>query len=292
MKKIGIIPNTIKDKELFVTKKLINSLLCCMEVYIENSLGEEIPGVMLCEDIYKIVDCIIVLGGDGTILRVAEKCARNNIPILGVNLGRIGFMTEIEINEIESAVESLCKGDYLVEKRMMLKISVASEGITKAYHALNDVVIGKTDDTKLIYMNLYSGNDMINKYVADGLIISTPTGSTGYNISAGGPVVNPLMKLFVATPICAHMLTARPVIMPAEEKIEVVLDDRDANDALVTVDGNVVSKIGNGDHVIITMSQYTTDIIKIKKESFYNVFTGKLSWNTGGKKWKITDKML
>ena len=277
LKKIGIIPNTKKDKNLSVTKKLIKALKCCMEIYIENLLDEEISDVCICDDIYEKAECIIVLGGDGTILQAAEKCARKKIPILGVNLGRIGFMTEIEINEIKEAVDALCKGDYLVENRMMLKISVVSGGKTFEYHALNDVVIGKTDDAKLIYMNLYSGGDMINKYIADGLIISTPTGSTGYNISAGGPVVNPLMRLFVATPICAHMLTARPVIMPSEEKIEVVLESDGVNDAIVTVDGNVVGKIGNGDKVIITMSQYTTDIIRIKKESFYNVFTGKLS---------------
>lgn len=277
LKKIGIIPNTKKDKNLRVTKKLIEALKCCMEIYIEDLLNEEISDVCICEDIYEKAECIIVLGGDGTILRAAEKCARKKIPILGVNLGRIGFMTEIEIDEIKEAVEALCKGDYLVENRMMIKVSVISGSETREYHALNDVVIGKTDDAKLIYMNLYSGGDMINKYVADGLIISTPTGSTGYNISAGGPVVNPLMRLFIATPICAHMLTARPVIMPSEEKIEVVLESDGVNDAIVTVDGNVTGKIGNGDKVVITMSQYTTDIIRIKKESFYNVFTGKLS---------------
>ena len=178
---------------------------------------------------------------------------------------------------IEKAILALISGDYIIEERMMLKVSFVKDGKRKIYHALNDVVISKTDNSKLIGMDLFSGSELINRYVADGLILSTPTGSTGYNLSAGGPVVNPLMELVVATPMCAHMLTARPAVMPADEILRVVLERDDKNCALVTVDGEIAGKIANLSEIEIIKSEYKTKIIKINKQSFYNVFTGKLS---------------
>lgn len=275
MKKVVLIPNTTKDKDFFVTKKVIKSLEKYVDVFLDRELIGDLSDKYISDNAYKNADCAIVIGGDGTILKAASKCAEADIPILGINLGRIGFMTEVEVDEVEDAIKALISGNFTTEERMMLKVSFSKSG--KEYHALNDAVISKTDNSKLISMDLYSADDLINKYIADGLIISTPTGSTGYNLSAGGPVVNPLMELFVATPMCPHMLTARPAVMPASDVLRVALDKDNENCALVTLDGEIVGKIENSDEVIITKSEYKTKIIKIKKQSFYNIFTGKLS---------------
>lgn len=275
MKKVVLIPNTVKDKDFFVTKKVIKSLEKYVDVSVEGGLSGNLPQKYISDNAYSDADCAIVIGGDGTILQAASKCAKSNIPILGINLGRIGFMTEVETDEVEYAIKALISGEFTTEERMMLKVSFSKSG--KEYHALNDAVISKTDNSKLINMELYSAGDLINRYVADGLIISTPTGSTGYSLSAGGPVINPLMELFLATPMCPHMLTARPAVMPASDVLRVVLDADNENCALVTLDGEIAGKIEDSDEVIITKSEYKTKIIKIKKQSFYNVFTGKLS---------------
>lgn len=261
MKKIAVIPNTVKDKDGTVTRKVINSIKRFAQIV----------------DIKDGADCAIVIGGDGTILNSAFSCAKANVPILGVNLGRIGFMTEVEVASIDEAIEALVKNEYITEERMMLKVEFEKDGKKEKFHALNDVVISKTDNAKLINMDLFSGADLINRYIADGLIISTPTGSTGYSLSAGGPVVNPLMELFLATPMCAHMLTSRPAVMPTDEALRVVLNSDNNNCALISVDGEVVGKIGDLEEVKITKSNYKTKIIKIKKQSFYSIFTGKLS---------------
>lgn len=277
MKRVAVIPNTVKDRGLFVTKRLIKCLEKYAEVAIEKKLAGDLDEKYISDNPYTGADFAIVIGGDGTILKAASECVKANIPILGINLGRIGFMAEVEVDEIEHAIEVLNSEEFVTEERMMLKVSFLKNGERKEYHALNDVVISKTDHSKLISMDLYSGNDHINRYVSDGLIISTPTGSTGYSLSAGGPVVNPLMELFVATPMCAHMLTARPAVLSSDETLKVVLLANDDNCALVTVDGEIAGKIEDEDEVVITKSEYTTKIIKIKKQSFYSVFTGKLS---------------
>lgn len=277
MKKIAVIPNIVKDKNLEVTRRVIKSLERYTEVCTEKALtGELLPEYAETDSVLKS-DCAVVIGGDGTILQAAFECAKADIPILGVNLGKIGFMTEVEISEIDKAVDSLVNGEYVTEERMMLKAEFDIEGKKKVYHALNDVVLSKTDKAKLINMDLFSGEDLINRYNADGLIIATPTGSTGYSLSAGGPVVNPLMELFIATPMCAHMLTARTAIMPADEELKAVLNSENGGCALISIDGEVVGKIHNLETVSITKSCYKTKIIKIKRQSFYSVFIGKLS---------------
>ncbi len=277
MKNIAVIPNINKDKWYETTQELCSCFDSNVNIYMEKKFEEYKFSARFVENPFECVECVIVLGGDGTILRVAEKCAELSVPILGINLGRIGFMTEIETDSIEKAMDALIKGAFTVEERMMLKVEIENNGRVSTYHALNDAVVSKTDDTKLVRMHLYYGNELIHKYIADGLIISTPTGSTGYNLSSGGPVVNPLMDLVLATPICAHMITTRPIVMPTNEKLEIVFDDNNRNSAIVTVDGNVCAGISNGDKVTITKSNYTTKIIKIGNQSFYNVFIRKLS---------------
>lgn len=275
MKRIVIIPNDTKDVGLSVTKSLIDCLKDRAELFMENRFEASGFDVNFKgEDIFKNADCVIIIGGDGTMLQVAQPCGKYGIPVMGINMGRVGFMTEVETEDMESACERLLNGDYKIEKRMMMDIKINKNGQNAgAYTALNDVVLSKTE-AKMISVELYANENKINAYIADGIIISTPTGSTGYSLSAGGPVADPRMELFIASPICAHMLNSRPAVMPADKEIILKLS---GNNATVTVDGVVSEHLAEGDKVIISKSDYTVDIIKMSGCSFYDVLINKLS---------------
>lgn len=276
MKKIVLIPNINKDIGLERTKKIVNLLQGKAEVRMQTAYSAANLNVIYTDDIYTDVDVFIVIGGDGTILRAAGMCAVKGIPILGINMGRIGFMSEVELRDIASAIECLLNDDYEVEERMMMEIHI--NGNTHGmFYALNDVVISKSVDATLIYMKLYADDEQMNAYVADGVVISTPTGSTGYSLSAGGPVVDPIMELFVATAICPHMLSARPAVMSADKKITLKLDERVNNEALVTIDGCQQAYIKSTDEVVITKSKYVTKLIRMGRHSFYDTLIKKLS---------------
>lgn len=279
MKKITVIPNHTKDVGLHITARLIKALSGRAEVYMhkfyQNSgLRAEFVGDDL---LYKNTDAVIVLGGDGTILQAAEPCAELKIPVMGINLGRIGFMTEIEVDDIESAVDRLLANDYKIEERMMMRVYIEkNNGNISTYYALNDVVISKPN-SEMIFLTLFRENEKINEYIADGLIIATPTGSTGYSLSAGGPVADPTTEMFIATPICAHMLTSRSAILPADKNISVTLTESGHNEALVTVDGQIKEHISPGEHIMVNRAESKVMLIKMGKQSFFDIFTKKLS---------------
>lgn len=278
MKKIVVIPNENKDINLKITEKLIKILSGRACIYMEKKFEDTGFGVVYKEtsEIYQDADFVIVLGGDGTILNVCEPCGRRGIPVMGINLGKVGFMTEVNTDEIENAIDALLEDKFVIEKRMMMKVIVNKEnGTKKEYHALNDVVISKCN-TSMISIELHSEDEKINAYTADGLIISTPTGSTGYSLSAGGPVADPTMELFIASPICAHMLHARPALMPVNKEIVMTILNEHNAGASVTIDGNEVDKITPKDKVVVQKSQYYVKIVKIGKQSFYDVLTDKL----------------
>jgi len=278
MKNIVIIPNETKDTGLLVTKRLVALLNKEVSVYMQRAYSGRVEGAEFLDEavLFDNADCVIVLGGDGTILRVSEPCGRKNIPVLGINLGKVGFMTEVKTDDLEASVRALLKGEYQVEKRMMMEISIVKKGKESAqFLSLNDVVIAK-DNASMVLIKLYSDNEKINQYKADGLIISSPTGSTGYSLSAGGPVADPATELFIASPICAHELSARPVVLSGERELCLKLDEELGHNAIVSIDGEIREKISLGDAVIIKKSQLHTSIIKIGKQSFYDVLTEKL----------------
>ncbi len=282
MKKIAVIPNPLKDIGLIYTREVIDALAGGAEIVMEDQYRVSNFPVHYRQgaDIYKDIDIAILLGGDGTIIQSAGSCARNGISMLGINLGTIGFMSEVETVHIKTAVRRLLADDYRVENRMMLKVDIIKNGNHHGrYHALNDVIVSKSPDSKLIDLALYSGEERVNTYVADGIIIATPTGSTGYSLSAGGPVVDPMMQLYVATPICAHMLSARSAVLPAEKSITIRLNDRSSshNEAMVSVDGDMQCRIKNGDEVVISKSQYDARLIRMIDQSFYDTLIQKLS---------------
>ena len=278
MKKIAVIPNITKDKELIYARKTVEYLKDKASLYMDRCYEQYGFDVTFAdEEIYSFVDFAIVLGGDGTILEVAEQCAKGDVPILGINLGTIGFMSEVEPDNIESAMDKLLGDDFNVQNRMMMRVEVYKNGVCDGvYHALNDVVISKHIESRLIHYKLYSNDELVNTYTADGMIIATPTGSTAYSLSAGGPVVDPLMTLFVATPICPHMLTARPAIVSADKTVTLQLDENYRYEASVSIDGGVKAHIQYGDKAVITKSGYITKLIKISNQSFYDTLIMKL----------------
>lgn len=279
MKNIAVIPNINKDPELVFAKKTIDYLKSRVNLYMERRYTEYDFDVTYADnEIFSMVDTAIVLGGDGTILDVAEKCAKNDVPILGINLGTIGFMAEVETDNIKAALDALLEGNFSVQNRMMMRVEVVKDGICDGvYHALNDVVISKHIESRLIHFELYSNQELVNTYTADGMIIATPTGSTAYSLSAGGPVVDPLMKLFLATPICPHMLSARPAVVSADKTVTLAFDALCKYESSVSIDGVVKAHIKYGDKVLITQSGYTTKLIKISNQSFYDTLIMKLS---------------
>lgn len=277
VKRIAVIPNHTKDMGLKVTKKLISALSGKAEIFMNKIYKDYgLPVNYVGDELFENADCVIVIGGDGTILRAAEPCARLHIPIMGINMGRIGFMTEIEKDEIEEAAQRLLAGDYTIEERMMMRAVVCkNDGNNSVYCALNDAVVSKSN-AGMLALEIYTEDEKVNEYIADGLIISTPTGSTAYSLSAGGPVADPSTEIFIATPICAHMLSSRCAILSAGKKISVRVMDKAARDAIITIDGQVKEHITHGEYVEIQKSDEKIMIIKMGKQSFYDVMIQKL----------------
>lgn len=281
MKKIAILPNIEKDFGLAKTKYVIKCLKGRADIYMPEGYDIEDNDIKYVKeaDIYALVDYAVILGGDGTIIQSATGCAKNNVPVLGINMGTVGFLTEVEVENIAQSLDKLINGEFELEKRMMLKIEMVKDNVTQStHHALNDTVISKTIDEKLIKIDLYTDGELVNRYTADGLIISTPTGSTGYSISAGGPVVDPLMQLYIATPICPHMFSARSAILNAQNDIVIKIDqNRTDNKAVITTDGDIKGYISGDDEIRITKSEYTFELIKTVKQSFYETLLSKLN---------------
>lgn len=276
MKRIAIIPNYTKDKNHEYTERLCRFLKGKAEIVMQKN-GESADGIIYTDgSVYDGADAVIILGGDGTMLQAAEPCGKKGIPVMGINLGKVGFMTEVEVEDTETACRKLLDDDYTVEKRMMMEVSVNhADGRKNTYIALNDAVISKPN-ARMAAMELYANDEQVSEYVADGLIISTPTGSTGYSLSAGGPVADPTLEMFIATPICAHSLSARPMLLSAKKDILLRLTDGGCDSAVVTIDGEDKCTIGIADTVIVRKSEHYMNIIKLGKQSFYYTMMAKL----------------
>lgn len=225
----------------------------------------ESPGML-----YGTADMIIVLGGDGSIMDSARRAAVKNIPILGINLGRLGYLAELEMNELD-LLDKVMRGEYRLDKRMMLSAEVireSGEPVENAF-ALNDAVISNGSIARIIDLQLSEGGVPINTYRADGLIIATPTGSTAYSMSAGGPVADPRIACFCVTPICPHLSTTRPILFPDNAVIEVKHICKREKVLYLTLDGRSSIELYKNDRVRITKSDLYTSIIRVKEQSFY-----------------------
>ncbi len=217
-------------------------------------------------------DALVVFGGDGTLLAAARLVQQRDCPILGVNLGSLGFLTEVTLEELEPALANLLTGNYRVSRRCVLRVQIGSE----TFHALNDAVINKGALARIISLDAFSGEDFIANFLADGIIVSTPTGSTAYSLSAGGPIIFPSEDLIALTPICPHTLTNRTLIVPAESEIRIVL--RSGDDVMVTVDGQVGVPMDEGDVMTCTKAPFTIQLIQPSQKNFFDILREKLKW--------------
>ncbi len=223
------------------------------------------------------VDALVVLGGDGTLLAAARTANSDSIPLLGVNLGSLGYMTEVAYEEIEKALENIRNGNFSIENRMMLNLTIGNDESSKSETALNDVVISHKSMARIIELSLSINGQDVTHYKTDGLIISTPTGSTAYALSAGGPILHPALEAIVICPICPHTLTHRPLVVPNSSVIDVkILRQRD--DVNASVDGQVIFDVKEGDRLVVTRSEKVTRLIRMPDRTHFDVLRSKLGW--------------
>jgi len=250
-----------------------------VEVFLEEELASDLNTSGYSEgEIPSLVDMIIVLGGDGTLISVARAVGVLNTPILGVNLGSLGFLTEITRQELFKVLSEVLEGRYTVSDRLMLEAVVSRNGeVANRYQLLNDVVINKGALARIIDMELYVNESYLTTFKADGLIISSPTGSTAYNMAAGGPIIYPGTDCFVITPICPHMLTNRPMIVPADSVIRIEVKFTD-EDVVLTADGQVGMPLKGGDIVEVHRSVSRTRLILSPDKEYFEVLRTKLRW--------------
>lgn len=224
------------------------------------------------------VDMIIVLGGDGTMIATARLLDNRHVPVLGINYGTLGYLTEVRVEEMTVALEAILEGNYHLDRRMMLTAELfRGEEKLLRNRVLNDVVISKSALARIIEIETWLDKQFVNCFRADGLIVSTPTGSTAYNLSAGGPVVFPSMNAVVITPICPHTLSNRPLVVPDDAEIELVLKTPKEEVAL-TLDGQVGFKMEMDDRVVIGKSQTTFNLMQPINRNYFEVLRGKLKW--------------
>jgi NAD+ kinase len=228
-------------------------------------------------------DVVLVLGGDGTLLAMAKAIAESgcDTPILAVNFGSLGFLTEITRPEIFTALEAVIDGRATNDLRMMLRASASRRGQPQSTHiALNDVVFTRTAISRMIELSVSVGDQFVSAVKADGLIVATPTGSTAYNLAAGGPIVHPAMDALVLTPIAPHMLTNRPIVIPAEREVRVRSTSSNAGDEVyVTIDGQTGFGLHEGDEIVIAKAERPLRLIRSTTRSYFEVLRQKLKWN-------------
>ena len=228
----------------------------------------------LCIEFLSDKDCVIVLGGDGTILRIASIAARMSVPILSVNLGHLGFLTELELEEIEEGIKLLKANNFTIEKRMMLSCRIND----KEYLALNDVCLQRASRARLLKFKAYAGEEFIDALSADGVLVSSPTGSTAYSLSAGGPIVSPKLSLLLMTPICAHTLRARPIVFSDDEVLR--FESVDKCGFAVICDGVHLKNADVVSVVEVSKSQYDLLLVNFKQKSFFGRLQNKfVEWN-------------
>lgn len=281
MKRIGIFTNRDKDKDLKYTKLLAESItMQGGEVIIPSDLAKDIGIKSKYEDEKEFLnnsEIIISLGGDGTFLKAARKVYGMGIPIMGINLGNLGFLTEVETGDVHSAVSSILEDKFELENRMMLEARIVSDGRTIARDvAVNDVVISRGCLPKITRLKMYIDDVLTETFPGDGLIVSTPTGSTAYTLAAGGPIVEPNTDLIIATPICPHILYSRSYITSSDKVYRIAVDEDYHHNATVTVDGQTGYEIKAGDYVEIRKSQHYVKLARLKKRNFFNVVRYKI----------------
>lgn len=282
MKKFYIIANNAKDAGLRFTKEIVAYIKekggSC--VIAEGNRKTEEQGYNSVGKVPTDTECVLVIGGDGTLIQAVGDLAGLDLPFLGINFGNLGFLAEVERNNVFQAIDVLFEGKYCIEERMMLEGKLIRGGKMIAEDiALNDIVFARAGSLRVVDFKIYLNGEYFNSYSADGMIVATPTGSTAYNLSAGGPIVSPTARLMIVTPICPHTINSRSIILPECDTIEVeVCADRNGFDdeRQLSFDGGSVFNLRAGDRIVIKAAKESTRIIRIKQISFIEQLRNKM----------------
>ncbi len=270
MKCVSVVSNINRDSNLLHTSKLVDTLVSAgVRVKMCESCTVNGAQSVPWEDLFKDSDMLIAMGGDGTILSLAPECSRYGMPIFGINLGHMGFLSVMEKDDFSNIVNS----GYRTEERLMLKACVGNETM----YALNDICISRGTSARIIKIKVYADDRLVGIYDADGFIVSTPTGSTAYSLSAGGPVVCPDMELMILTPVCSHSLTnVRSVIIPAASKVKISVETENDNDAMVSADGRSAVHLTRDMIVEIEKNDKKLRLVRKNDSDFFDTMRSKL----------------
>ena len=277
MKHFLLIANRYKDPDLAITGQVRSLILekgAVCDVYDHYDPEKDDP-----VQVPELTDCILIIGGDGTILDTIRRLSDKTIPLLGVNIGTLGFLADIKLSDLGMTIERLIDDEYQLEKRMMIKAEILHKGESiRSFTALNDFNINRVGTHGPICLQVKINGSVIDSYRGDGIIICTPTGSTGYNLSAGGPIINPTCKNFVLTPICCHSLTARPIVLSGKDVVSIRVEpvhDQNAR-AVMSFDGKRGYLLEQEDQIIITKSENYAPFVKMQEVSFVEILKEKL----------------
>lgn len=277
--KIGIMPHTGKKLALELTKKTVNYLEAKSIIpWIDGESAALIQRNDLAqtESGLKNLDVMVVLGGDGTLLRAARTMSDYNVPILGVNVGHLGFLTELEADKIEAALDMIISKNYTLDERMFIECKVIrNKRLAASYRALNDVVITRGTFARIIQLSTYVDSQHVVDYQADGIIIATPTGSTAYSLSAGGPIVEPSLDCLIITPICPHTLAARSFVV-RHDSVVVVKVEANHEDMMLTIDGQISFPLQSYDLIEVVQSTIKAKFVKLHQRSFFTILNNRM----------------
>ena len=278
MMQIAVFPNLSKRRSGEIIERIFDfyqnkDVRIVMPATEARQFRKEEYGLPCVERVH--IDMALSIGGDGTLLGVCRRFKEAEVPVCGVNLGTLGFLADIEPNELESRLGKIILGDYIVENRLLLSGYVRNElGEKFLGNAINDVVISKGGTARMLKLGLYINDTHLMNYKADGLIVSSPTGSTAYSLSAGGPILNPTIRALLLTPICAHTFQMRPLVVSEDDEVRIKISAN--RDLLVTLDGQESFKIQPNDEIIVRKSSSTAHIVKFTDKDYYTVLRSKL----------------
>lgn len=280
MNTIHVICKRLKEDAISLAARIIELYGSKIDVFVDEGSARQLNynKQLEIEHVGERANLIVVLGGDGTLLSVARNLKGRDVPILGVNLGGLGFLTEISPDEFPEILENVIRGDYDISRRIMLDVTVKREG-NKVFEfaVLNDAVITKDALARIIDIETHVNGEYLTTFKSDGLIFSTPTGSTGYSLAAGGPILYPSMRNIIVTPICPHMLTNRPIILPEKVSIQAILKSRDEK-VVLTLDGQIGFPLEYGDEILINESSHAVSLVKSSSKGYFEILRTKLKW--------------
>lgn len=272
MKSIGVNINTSKS----IDNEAIDRIISIIKRYIQDAEVKVYRDSIGLQNInFDDLDMIIVLGGDGTILRTARAIAKFQVPILGINMGHLGFLTAVEILEIERAIKSISQGEYTIEDRMMLQCEMENKSSLNVYNCLNDIVISKGALARMLNYEIYIDNKFYTSFKSDGIIISTPTGSTAYALSAGGPIIYPTLNVISIIPICPHSMQVRSIILHENSEISVIINNKNER-VYLTLDGQEAMDLEQCNKVIVKKYDFKCRLIQISGYNYFEVLRKKL----------------